>query len=64
MGDRKSLYQFDHKYEKAIHLYEQIILLAQGKITTSLIKLLVYDKPFDDIYQEVEPDNDVYDKFV
>jgi hypothetical protein len=65
MGDRKSLYQFDHKYEKAIHLYEQIILLAQGKITTSLIKLLACYKPFDDIYQEVEPGFDYdYDNFI
>jgi hypothetical protein len=65
MNKRKSLYQFDHRNEKAIHLYEQIILLSQGKITTSLIKLLVFDDPFGNIYQAVEPGEcELYDKFV
>jgi hypothetical protein len=62
---RKSLYQFDHRNEKVIHLYEQIILLSQGKITTSLIKLLVFDDPFDNINKAVEPGKcELYDKFV
>jgi aminopeptidase C len=64
-GESKSLYQFDHKHEKAIHFYEQIILLGQGEITTSLIKLLVLNDPFENILQEVEPgESDDYDKFV
>jgi hypothetical protein len=64
-GESKSLYQFDHKHEKAIHFYEQIILLGQGEITTSLIKLLVFNDPFENILQEVEPgESDDYDKFV
>jgi hypothetical protein len=61
----KGLYQFDHRNERAIHFYEQIILLSQGTITPSLIKLLVLDKPFNNVYGAVKPgDCEPYDKFV
>jgi hypothetical protein len=61
----KDLYQFDHRNERAIHFYEQIILLSQGTITPSLIKLLVLDKPFDNVCRAVKPGECIpYDKFV